>query len=179
MKQNRNSEKIKKLIALSMLVALEIVLSRFLSINTIGTKIGFSFVPIVITAFLFGPISAGIVYALADFIGAILFPIGPYFPGFTACAFLMGFTYGFFLYKKQRVGLIKNILPPVLINNIIYGLFINTAWVSILYGSKTYWGWFVFRLAEYALLIPVSIILIPFVLKICEILKKTVNKPSV
>lgn len=173
-----SSAKIKKLITLSMLVALEIVLNRFLSINTIGTKIGFSFVPIVVAAFLFGPLAAGAVYALSDFLGAILFPIGPYFPGFTLCAFLMGFTYGFFLYKKQRVGLLKNILPPVLINNAFLGLFVNTVWVSILYGSKTYWGWFVYRLAEYALLIPVSVILIPFILRICEIIKKTVNKPS-
>ena len=177
MRQN-SSEKIKKLITLSMLVALEIILNRFLSINTIGTKIGFSFVPIVVAAFLFGPLSAGAVYALSDFLGAILFPIGPYFPGFTLSAFLMGFTLGLFLYKKQRVGLLKNIIPPVLINNAVIGLFVNTAWVSILYGSKTYWGWFIYRLAEYTLLIPVSIILIPLILRVCEILKKSVNKPK-
>jgi ECF transporter S component (folate family) len=170
--KSSSSYNIKKLAMLSMLVALEIVLNRFLSINTIGTKIGFSFVPIVVAAFLFGPLSAGIVYAIADFLGAILFPIGPYFPGFTVSAFLMGFTYGIFIYKKQRVGLLRNVLPPILINNVIFGLLLNTVWVSILYNSKNYWGWFIYRLPEYAILIPVSFIIIPFILRICEIIKR-------
>jgi ECF transporter S component (folate family) len=165
--------KIKQLVTLSMLVALEIVLNRFLSINTIGTKIGFSFVPIVVAAVLFGPLYAGVAYALSDFLGAILFPIGPYFPGFTVCAFLMGFTYGIFLYKKQRHSLIKNVLLPVLLNNVVFGLLINTIWVSILYGSKSYFGWFIYRLPEYAILIPVSFVIIPFIIKICEILKRS------
>ena len=84
-----------KLVCLSaMLIAVEVVLNRFLSINTMGLKIGFSFVPIVIAAMLFGGVRAGIIYALADLIGALLFPIGPYFPGFTVSAFLMGLIYG-------------------------------------------------------------------------------------
>ena len=161
---------------LSLLTASEIVLNRFLSINTMGIKIGFSFVPIVIAAYLFGPVYAGITYALADFMGAILFPIGPYHPGFTVSAFLMGLSYGLFLYKKEKPRVVKNILPPVLINNIIFGLLINTLWVSMLYGSKTYIGWFVYRLTEYAVLIPVSLILIPTVIGICKIINKNLGK---
>jgi ECF transporter S component (folate family) len=169
-----NSKRIKKLVIMSMLIALEIVLNRFLSINTIGTKIGFSFVPIVIAAFLFGPLSAAVVYGIADLLGALLFPIGPYFPGFTVCAFLMGLTYGFFIYKKPKISLIWNVLPPILINNLIFGLLINTVWVSILYNSKTYLGWFIYRLPEYAILIPVSFVLIPVTVKFSKIIKKAV-----
>ena len=160
----------------AMLIALEIVLNRFLSINTAGLKIGFSFVPIVIAAILFGPIKAGVIYGIADLIGAILFPIGPYFPGFTVCAILMGIVYGVFLYDKEKIGFFKNILPPILINQLVWGLCVNTLWVSILYDKKTYWGWFVARLPEYAVLIPVSAILIPVLLKLTKQLKKIVNK---
>ena len=78
----------KKLITLSVLVAMDVVLTRFLSINAWNTRIGFGFVPMVIAAMMYGPLSAGIVAALADFIGAILFPTGPYFPGFTFSVFL-------------------------------------------------------------------------------------------
>ena len=46
---------------LALLVALEIVLNRFCSINTMGLKIGFSFVPIVVAANLFGPVPAAAV----------------------------------------------------------------------------------------------------------------------
>ena len=172
----KNRERLKFICFAAILIAIEIVLNRFVSINTAGLKIGFSFVPIVIAAVLFGPVRAGIIYCIADMIGAILFPIGPYFPGFSICAFLMGMIYGAFLYKKEKVGFFRNILPPVIINNVGLGLLVNTLWVSILYGSKTYWGWFVYRLPEYAVLIPVSAILIPAILKLTEVLRKVVNK---
>lgn len=165
-----------RLITISaMLVALEIVLNRFLSINTMGLKIGFSFVPIVFAAIFFGPLTAGIIYGISDFLGALLFPIGPYFPGFTLSAFFMGAVYGAFLYGREKPKFFKNVLPPVIINSIVFGLFINTAWVSVLYSSKTYWGWFIYRLPEYAILIPVSALLIPEISKICKSLKKTIG----
>ncbi len=87
----------KTLTLSALLAALEIVLSRFLSISAWNTKIGFAFVPVALAALLLGPLNAGIVAALADFLGALLFPVGPYFPGFTLTAFLMGLCYGVFL----------------------------------------------------------------------------------
>ncbi len=164
----------------ALLVAVEIVLSRFCSINTNGWKIGFSFVPVVAAAVLYGPAVSAIVYALADFLGAVLFPIGPYFPGFTVCAALMGAVYGVFLYKRGSDGVkadsgkyfLAHILPPVLINSLGIGLCVNTIWVSILSGSRTYWGWFLYRLPEYALLIPMNLILIPIIIRICGKIKK-------
>ena len=92
----------RTLTTLAMLTALEIVLSRFLSLNAWNIKIGFNFVPVVAAAILYGPIGAGLVAALGDFLGALLFPIGTYFPGFTLTAFLTGCVYGFFLYKEQN-----------------------------------------------------------------------------
>ena len=56
---------------IALLVALQVVLSRFLSIPTPVTKIGFSFVPIVIAARKYGVIDAGIVAFVSD----ILLPI--------------------------------------------------------------------------------------------------------
>ena len=159
---------------LALLIALEIVLNRFCSINTMGLKIGFSFVPIVVAANLFGPAHAAAVYALADFLGAILFPIGPYHPGFTVCAALMGLTWGLFLRpKNEKIGFL-NILAPSLINNLIIGLFINTVWVAMLYGSKTYGGWFLYRLSEYAILVPLNLVLVPIILRFCRELKKLI-----
>ena len=122
----------KTLATLSMLIALEVVLSRFLSISTWNIKIGFSFVPVVVAAILYGPLGAGVVGALGDFIGAVLFPIGAYFPGFTLTAFLTGFVFGLFLYKKQDW---PRSIAAVGINQFVLSLFLNTLWISILYGS--------------------------------------------
>ena len=66
----------RQMAAMGAMIALEVILSRFLSINAWNIKIGFAFVPVVITAILYGPLAAGIVGAAADFLGAVLFPIG-------------------------------------------------------------------------------------------------------
>ena len=128
----KSDNKTRMLVTLSILIAMEIVLSRFLSVSAWNTKIGFSFVPIVLAAMLYGPLAGGIVAALGDFIGAILFPIGAYFPGFTLTAFLSGLIFGLFLYRSQAV---HRVVAAVLINQFVLSLFVNTLWISILYGS--------------------------------------------
>ncbi len=121
-----------KLVLMAMLAATQIVLSRFLSINLWNLKIGFSFVPIAVAGMLLGPISAGLTGAVADLVGATLFPSGAFFPGFTLTAFLTAFGYGFFLQKKQNL---PNILAAVLFSEIIGSILLNTLWISILYGT--------------------------------------------
>ena len=121
-----------KLVLMAMLAAIQIVLSRFLSINLWNLKIGFSFVPIAVAGMLLGPISAGLTGAVADLVGATLFPSGAFFPGFTLTAFLTAFGYGFFLQKKQDL---PNILAAVLFSEIIGSILLNTLWISILYGT--------------------------------------------
>ena len=176
---------IRTICQVALLVALEIVLNRFCSINTSALKIGFSFVPIALCAALFGPAWAAIAYAAADFLGAILFPIGPYHPGFTVCAAVKGIVFGIFIYKSlsnsgidvivpkwKKIKIFPNIVVAAIINSIVIGLLVDTLWVSMLYGSKTYWGWFVYRLPQFAVLVPVQIILIPAILKLADTLKK-------
>ena len=144
------------LIVLAMLTALEIVLSRFLSINAWNLKIGFNFVPIVVAAILYGPLAGACVAALGDFLGAILFPIGPYFPGFTFTALLTGLVFGLFLHKKQTP--VQTVIP-VCINQVILSLLLNTLWISILYHSP-YFPTLGTRLVQCAILIPIQIVVI-------------------
>ena len=152
------------------MAAASMVLNRFASIHTLGWTIGFAFVPIVLVAVLCGPFYAAGAGAIADFVGAIFFPFGPYFPGFTVCGALMGLIYGLFLYR----GALRwwKVVLPALINNLIFGLLINTVWVSILYASKTYWGWFLYRLPEYAVLVPLNLLFIPVLFQLGKILRR-------
>lgn len=165
---------------LALLTAMEIVLNRFLSVNTAGLKIGFAFVPVVVAAALFGPTSAAIVGGLSDLLGAILFPIGPYHPGFTVCAALSGAVYGWSLHRPDsdigKTPFFPNIVLPSVINNIGFGLLVNTVWVATLYGSRTYFGWFMYRLSEYVVMIPVNLCLIPVLLRLCGELGKIARK---
>ena len=60
----------------AVLLAMEVVLSRFFSIATPITKFSFAFVPLAVCGALFGPVWGGVMGALADLLGAILFPAG-------------------------------------------------------------------------------------------------------
>ena len=152
---------IRTICHVAILIALEIVLSRFCSINTSGVKIGFSFLPIALCAMLYGPLWGGVAAAGADFIGALLFPFGPYFVGFTISAFVRGVVFGLFLYRKKKLRLFPELLMTILINCILIGLIVDTYWVALLYSSNSYAGWFLYRLGEYAVMIPEYLVLLP------------------
>ena len=125
--------RLKHLIRLAALIALQVVLSRFLAIN-IGTvlKFSFGFVAVVMAAHLYGVPGACAVAAVSDVIGAVLFPMGEFFIGYTLTATLTGLIYGLFLYKKQDW---PRTIAAVCINQFVLSLFLNTLWISILYGS--------------------------------------------
>ena len=180
------------LVSCAMLTALGVVLNRFLSIHTAGWTIGFSFAPVALAAMVYGAAAGAAVGGLTDLIGAILFPFGPYFPGFTATAALMGAVYGWFLHRRAPLRasgeaeayepaargalpparFFLHVAPPALLNNLLLGLVVNTLWVSILYGSRTYAGWFIYRLPEYAILVPVNLLLLPVLLELAQRLRK-------
>lgn len=155
-------QKISMLATLGMLVAVEIVLSRFCSISAWNIKIGFSFVPIAVAAVLYGAAPAAAVAALGDFAGAILFPIGPYFPGFTLTAALTGAVFGLLLHKRQTVGRIGG---AVAVNQLALSLLLNTLWISVLYGAP-YGPLLLTRIVQTAVLIPVQFIMIGVMTKV-------------
>lgn len=144
------------IVMLGLLTAMEIVLARFLSIATWNLKIGFSFVPVAMAAAMYGPLAGGAVAALGDFLGAMLFPIGPYFPGFTLTALLTGAVLGLFLHKKQTA---LRILGAVAVNQLVLSLFLNTLWISILYSSP-YGPLFLTRIGQCAILAPIQFVVI-------------------
>jgi len=171
----QNNQKNKKLISIQSLVlmatllAMEIVLSRMLSYSVWDMKIGFAFLPVVIAGIVLGPVRAAIVAALADFLGVILFPIGPYFPGFTLTAALVGALYGFFLHKKQPIW---NIIISVSIHQLVLSLLLNTYWISVLYDSP-FTPLLVTRLLQCAVMIPVEFVVIVLLVKtLGEFLRK-------
>ena len=86
MQNNRGSDPVpntKKLIVSAQLVALDVVLTRLLAINTPLMKIGLGFAAVALCAVLYGPWWAALTAALGDLVGALLFPTGAFFPGFT------------------------------------------------------------------------------------------------
>ena len=124
---------VRTLVILAALVALNVVLTRFLSIQAWNVRVGFSFLTIVAAAVFYGPVEAACVGALGDLVGAVLFPSGPYFPGFTLTAALTGLVYGFFL-SKDRVKPLRTV-AAVAIVQFLLGMLLNSFWISLLYGK--------------------------------------------
>lgn len=157
MKENINTS---RLITIGFLIALEIILTRFFSINTPILRIGFGFLPVAITGILFGPLWAAGAYALGDILGMMIFPSGPYFPGFTLTAFLTGLTYGFILHNHTvtwtRVLLASSIVC------ILLNLGLDTAWLSILM-DKGVLALIPTRIIKAVVMLPIQVILIPAV----------------
>ena len=123
---------IRDIAILAVLVAANIVLARLLSVQMWNMKFSFSFLTVAIAGALCGVWGGAIVGGLSDFLGAILFPAGTYFPGFTLTAVIVGIVFGLFFKKKfsfVRISL------AVIITQICCTLLLNSLWVSILYGS--------------------------------------------
>jgi ECF transporter S component (folate family) len=93
----------QKMCLLAVLCAMQVVLSRIAAIN-VGDylKISFGFIPIAVCGILAGPMWAALTAAASDVIGALLFPTGAFFPGYTVVAAAGGLIYGLFLYRKQE-----------------------------------------------------------------------------
>ena len=153
---------VKKLVQISLLIALQIILTRFCSIQTPIVRIGFGFVAVVVTAIMYGPICAGVANGIADIIGTILFPTGAYFPGFTLTAILSGVIYGVFLYKKPITW--ARIIGASIAINIGLNLCLNTYWLSILMG-KGFMALLPTRIIKELIMIPIKVIIIGIVWK--------------
>lgn len=128
-----------RLTATALLTAVAVVANRFLSINLPTMSIGVTFVPLMLCGMLFGPLCGGVCGALTDFIGATLFPFGPYFPGFTAVAFLSGVLFGLCGKAADKIsGNIRFTLLAaaiIIFKEIVCSLLLNTLWITILYGN--------------------------------------------
>jgi ECF transporter S component (folate family) len=155
-------KKLQSLVFIALLVATEIILTRYCAIQTTTIRIGFGFIPIALAAMLYGPLTGGIVAMLADILGMLIFPKGPYFPGFTISAFVGGFIYGVILYKKSKN--ILNILLAVLLVTIIKDITLNTIWLTLLY-KLPFKAIIIERIIKSIVMLAVQIAIIPIVWK--------------
>lgn len=154
--------KLRDILLLGLFVALEVILTRFLSVENLIVRISFQFLPIAISAILFGPVMAGIGAAVADVLGMMIFPKGAYFPGFTFSSFVSGYLYGVFLYKK-KITLLRTFSAALTVI-VVCSLVLNTIWLIILTQKGAY-AIVSARLVTNAVFLPVQTIMIYYVWK--------------
>lgn len=154
---------------LSILLALEVIIARFGTIRpSESIKLSLDFIPVVVAAILFGPVPAVIMSILADVLGAFLFPVGPFFPGFTLTAAVTGLIYGLLLHKSQSF---PRVLIAVGLQQAVCSLLLNTFWLHVLYGLP-YLPTMAARLIQFALMIALQLTLIPIISKTTHIVSE-------
>lgn len=168
-----------KIILTSLLIALNVIMERFMSFNVWNQSIGFSFITIAFAAVFLGIPYAVAVGAFGDIIGALLFPFGSYFVGFTITNILAAFITAIFIYKKASV---INIIASVIINKISTTLILNSIWITLLYRDSldAFPAVLITRIPQAAIMAVVEIIVVTLLFsqksKIRLSIEKTINK---
>ena len=126
----------KNLAVMAMMVALTMVLSPITTFF-IPHRITFAYLPGIIVAMLYGPWAAVLFGFVSDFAGYIVFPTGPYHPGFAISDSVHYFIFACFLYGRKfsvRQYLWRITIARLLVTGIIlYAL--DFVWLSHLFGS--------------------------------------------
>ncbi len=157
---------VKKMVLASLFIAIEIITTRFLSIQTPIIRISLDFIPLALSAIILGPYTAGIVAAIADIFGMLIFSRGgAYFPGFTFSSFVSGFLYGVILHKKRIT--LKRCFFAVITVLIVISVGLNTIWLVII-TNKGAFAILSARIVKDMIMLPVQTFLIYYVWRTIE-----------
>lgn len=137
----RKLSRARKVTLIAVLIAATIVLQRFLAFRTPIIQVNFMFVPVMLAGMMLGWPGAIFVATIADLIGALLFPSGEFFFGYTLTAFLTGLVAGLCLYRPDGVRLdrkfiLRLIICIILITSVLNGG-LNTIWVLMMTGDAS------------------------------------------
>lgn len=124
----RSSNEIRKICLTALFTILSLILSRVsVYLPFFGSplvRLGLGTVTIILGSLLLGPFYGGVIGGLSDLVGALAFPVGPYFIGFTIDSILIGVLPWCVMHisrKGRRASLILSAM-----------LFLST--ISILFG---------------------------------------------
>lgn len=162
--------KSKKILLCALFISSCVVLGRILSIRTTMITIGFSFVPIMLGAIILGPKYSVFISTISDIIGALLFPTGSYFFGFTITTFFTGLIYGLLLYRKKfkmdKGFIIRLIISTILVTGLLNGG-LNTIWIIMINKSASK-VILPIRILKQLIMAPIKVFTIFFLCKILE-----------
>ena len=153
----------------AMLIAIATVLGFFkVPLNPL-VELRFAFLPIASAGMLFGPGVGAIVGALADVLGYLAKPTGPFFPGFTISGAVSVLLYGLCLYKKPLT--VPRVIFAQFVQVVVISLILNNINLSILYGNG-FFAVMVPRLLKTAIMFPINTVLLFVMLKAMQQIAK-------
>ena len=121
---------------------------------------------LMLSGILLGPWWTMMIAGLADLIGALLFPFGAYFVGYTITSILTGFVYGLFLHRKDeklnnKKFVLKLIISCLIVLIVCNGL-INSLWIYIT-SKKAIMAILPTRLLKQIVMLPIEVVIMFFI----------------
>ena len=136
MRNNKAKNQIFALTVTSVMVAMSVVLCRFVGFSPEGTpfRFEFGFLPIAFVGYMLGPLYAGLGYLVADVIGSLFSGYAPNL-WISLCQFATGVAFGLFFHKKNIS------LPGILLCFGSVALFIDFLLKSPIFVFMYDWTW--------------------------------------
>ena len=179
MKRNQNGIfSTRNLILMAALIAMQIILARFLSIQVSDIlRISFESVPVILAGMWLGPLSGAIVALVADILGTIIHGYGVWFPPIALGPILVGVISGLstkYVFRsdlsstRESWKVIATVLVAGIVNSFLIGTVTTTMYSIIVMGntnafSVLLWSNFLGRLASKPVTILVNAVLVAVV----------------
>ena len=128
----------KKITETALLIALSVILTRFLSLKLSfygidGVRLGFGALPIMLAGLRYGPLEGAKVGALADIVGYFLSPGGVYMPHFTLTSALNGFLPPIIAGRGKELSIYR-VLFSVAVTQTVTALLLVPYFLHLLFG---------------------------------------------
>ena len=179
MKRNQNGIfSTRNLILMAALVAMQIILARFLSIQASDIlRISFESVPVILAGMWLGPLSGAIVALVADVLGTVLSGYGIWFPPIALGPVLVGVISGLstkYIFRSDLSAtrdswkVVLTVVAAGIVNSFLIGAFTTTLYSIVVMGntnafSVLLWTNFVGRLTSKPVTILVDALIVTVV----------------
>ena len=168
----------RNLILMAALVAMQIILARFLSIQVSEIlRISFESVPVILAGMWLGPLSGAIVALVADVLGTVLSGYGIWFPPIALGPVLVGVISGLstkYIFRSDLSAtrdswkVVLTVVAAGIVNSFLIGAFTTTLYSIVVMGNTTafsvlLWTNFVGRLTSKPVTILVDALIVTVV----------------
>ena len=166
----------KRICTMGILLGLSVILGGFSIRVGLGIKISLKFIPVFISAILFGPLYGAICGGLSDLLSFWFFPTGgDYLPLISVIEALYGLMFGLFFYNKSQkinINSVFRIIACLLINTVVFGLF-SMSFILMSLLKMSYVATMIMRIPSLVINFVLHFTVILFILKNLNILKRT------
>lgn len=159
----------KKIAIASILVAMTIILETIGNLTPFtffDRKVFFSFIPVVLSAMICGPLMSLTTGFVADilgfFVSSAFSPIA-FFPGYTLSAMLGALIYSLFLYRTN-ISILRIFLSKLIVN-LFVNAFLGALWLTITTDGRTFLVWFTGGLIKNLICLPLEVYCLMLILQ--------------